>query len=57
MPTIRGFITRLLCTHDYVRVWTIHGDEIIHRNGNRSCWVCRHCYKRVYSKSLNRIEK
>ncbi len=57
MSAIRGFITRLLCTHDYVKAWTIHGDAINTYNGRRSCWVCKHCGKHTYSKSLDRIEK
>ena len=44
MSAIRGFITRLLCTHDYVRAWTIHGDAYNAYNA-RSCWVCKHCGK------------
>lgn len=56
MTIWRGFITRLLCSHDYVRAWTIHGDAINHYNA-RSCWVCKHCDKHIYSKSLDRIEK
>lgn len=57
MSTIRGFITRLLCTHDYVRIWKIVGHNKTDEHGFKSYWQCKHCAKRVYSVLSDEISK
>ncbi|AXG66451.1 hypothetical protein JA13_048 [Dickeya phage vB_DsoM_JA13] len=54
MTAIRGFVTRLLCTHDWKRFRTIHGDEA---NYARSEWRCTKCNKHRYSIFINEMEQ
>ena len=40
------FLRWFFCDHkgcDKVFIRNIYGDEINHRNGNRSMWSCSHC--------------
>ncbi len=46
------FLKSLFCKHQYIRLRTIHGDEIIGRNYARSEWQCKHCDRLKYSKEL-----
>ncbi len=47
-------LKKLLCTHDYKRIETIHGDEIIGSGFKRSIWKCSKCNKNKASKYLDK---
>lgn len=49
---LRYWFRRLWCRHFYMKVREVTGDEILHRGGVRSDWVCVMCDKHATSKTL-----
>lgn len=45
-----NIIKRLFCTHDYVFVYNLYGDEINHAGSKRNWWRCRKCGKWMWGK-------
>lgn len=50
---------RILCNHEFKRVYGIYGDEINHislKAVYRSVWRCEKCDKLMLSKSLDKLD-
>lgn len=47
-----GFLKRLFCTHAFVFVRNVYGDERLHNGGKCSDWECIKCGKLVYRDKL-----
>ena len=48
---------RLTCKHDYKKIKTVHGDQIIAMGWTRSIWVCEKCKHEYWSGDLNKMTK
>ena len=52
IDTYKSSVKRLICSHEYVHIRNIYGDEINYVNGKRSEWYCEKCGKRKLEDEL-----
>lgn len=57
IKNIQVWFSQLMCHHYFQWRRSIHGMEIIARNGSRSEWKCAHCGKLEYRDGISAINR